>query len=88
MTEKRKNPYQYLLEQIKEFCDNLKYRHQITMWKYPKNRLSEGWPLLKLYERVKAAEQLGYDMQVIAQDDGLLIQYVKQIPHIPGEWRK
>ena len=88
MAEKRKNPYQYLLEQINEFCDNLKYRHQVTMWKYPKNRLSEGWPLLELYERVKAAEQLGYDVQLIAQDDGLLIQYVKQIPHIPGEWRK
>ncbi len=48
--------------------------------------LNEGWALQDLYERTKAAEQLGYDVQPVANDEGLSVRYKKQIPVIPFSW--
>ena len=84
---KQKNPYQRLLDEIMEWCQKVIYRHEVTMWVYPKNRLVEGWELHTLYERTKAAEQLGYDVILVATDEGLRVSYKKQIPFIPIEWR-
>ena len=84
---KRKNPYQMLLEEIKDWCRKVKFRHEKVMWVYQKNRLNQGWPLRNLYERVKAAEQLGYDVILIANDEGLSVRYRKQVPNIPYSWQ-
>ena len=35
-----------------------------------------------------AAEQLGYDVVLRADADGLCVQYVRKIPDAPYEWRK
>ena len=80
---KRKNPYQYLLGEVEEFCRKLRTRHKASMWLYPKKDLSNGWSLNELWERTKAAEQLGYEVQVKATDEGLKIEYIKKIPYIP-----
>lgn len=84
---KRKNPYQMLLEDIKDWCRKVKFRNEKVMWVYPKGRLNQGWPLGDLYERVKAAEQLGYDVILIANDEGLSVRYRKQVPSIPYSWQ-
>ncbi len=83
---KQKNPYQRLLDEIKDWCRKVKYRHEKTMWLYPKNRLDEGWALRDLYERTQAAQQLGYDVQLVASDDGLSVRYKKQVPSVPYSW--
>jgi len=86
MTTKRISPYTRLLNQIKQFvADNIKYRHKKLMWRYPKKRLNEGWNLDDLHERIQAADQLGYDVQLIANDSGLEVHYIKKI-NIPFGW--
>ena len=86
MTTKRLNPYQRLLNQIKDFLrDDVKYRHKKLMWRYSKKSLNNGWDLSQVYERVQAAEQLGYDVQLIANGSGLEVHYIKKI-NIPYGW--
>ena len=82
-----KTPYQRLLEDITKFCGKLRYRHTVVMWVYPKNRLNESWRLGDVYERVCAAEQIGYDVLLQAKDDGLHVVYKKKAPDVPYEWR-
>jgi len=81
----RINPYTRLLKTCKEWANKIKYRHTVNMWRYPKDNLSSGWDLKDLWERTKAAEQLGYDVILVAKDDGLSVNYVKKIPECPWE---
>jgi hypothetical protein len=37
----------------------------------------------QLFERVSAAEQLGYDVTVTATDEGLVFTYIKKISERP-----
>lgn len=84
---KVKNPYTRLLEEIREWCCKLLRRDKREMWFYPKKQLNDGWPLTDLYERVSAAKQLGYDVVLEANEMGLIVKYIKQIPNIPSTWR-
>lgn len=84
---KRLNPYQRLLNEIKDFCSKILYRHEKIMWRYPINRLNDTWKLGEVYQRVAAADQLGYDVMLIADQDGLLVKYVKKLPRIPWMWQ-
>lgn len=86
MQEKRKNLYQVLLDDIIRFCRSIRYAPETSMYRYPKDKLGDGWSLNDLCARVKAADQLGYDVIVKADDDGLLIRYRKRID-IPYQWR-
>lgn len=86
VTIKRKNPYQILLDDIKDWCRKLGHRRTKIMWYYPKNRLTEGWKLVDLYERTRAAEQLGYDVQIEANDSGLQVVYIEKVPAVPYRW--
>ena len=54
------------------------------MWVYPKNKLTEK-DLYDLYERVAAAEQLNYDVQLFATDDGLSVKYIEKNPKRPWD---
>ena len=87
MKQKPINPYTKLLHKIKEFCFNIKYPYLISMWFYEKNSLkTTQWKLLDLYERAAAAEQLGYEVIIAAEDDGLNVYYRKKlIFHQNGE---
>ena len=57
------------------------------MWRYPKDNLGGNWSLRDLNERVIAAKQLGYEVFLTSTDDGLLVQYKKEIKEIPYEWK-
>ena len=82
----RINPYTRLLGEIREFCSKLKYSHNTTMLKYPLNKLDSGWKLSEVYQRVSAADQLGYEVLLEANDYGLRVYYRKKM-NIPMKWR-
>lgn len=87
MKEKRKNPYQMLMEDIRDYCRKIRFRHTVTMWRYPKDTLkTDQWNLFDLSERVQAADQLGYDVTLEMKHDGLYVLYVKKVPEIPLRW--
>ena len=80
------NPYQRLLDKIVSFCDSLKDRHPRIMFTYPKEELNTNWSMPQLYERVAAADQLGYDVKLKATTEGLEFWYEKRV-EIPIEWK-
>jgi hypothetical protein len=75
---KRKTPYDHLMEEFKEFHDSVKFAHKVLMWTYPKDELEKGWVLIKLFERIQAAEQLDYKVILEKADDGLRVYYRKK----------
>jgi hypothetical protein len=44
-----------------------------------------SWPLTDVRERILAGRQVGYRVEVIAKDDDLIFQYVKDNPDAPWE---
>jgi len=80
---KRTNPYNYLKAQFVEFVNSVTYRRRVRMWTYPKAKLSQGWSLVDLNERVASADQLGFDVQLRSTDDGLVVEYIAKIPTRP-----
>lgn len=76
-------PYARLLEEIQDFGRKVRYPHTVTMWNYPKANLSSSWRLDDLWERTQAAEQLGYEVNLVANDEGLRVVYRKKAPPIP-----
>lgn len=85
MREKPITPYARLLADVRKFAISVKFAHKKLMWRYNKQDLGKNWTLTDLYERVKAAEQLGYDVVLIAEDAGLAVQYTKR-PDVPWNW--
>ena len=86
MRQKPINPYTRLLMDIRAFCGELKYRPTKTMFFIKKADLrGSSYSLDDIYERTRAAEQLGYEVHVIAEDDGLRFNYVKKV-RIPLGW--
>lgn len=53
------------------------------MWVYPKDKLNLNWKLTDLYEQVAAAEQLGFDIVLIATNGGLEVWYEEKRPQRP-----
>ena len=88
MKTKPKTPYQRLLDDIKDFCSKVRFRHEAGLFWYRKDKLRAGHSLDDLYERVAAAEQLGYEVYLVAKDDGLHARYRKKAPEVPYGWRK
>lgn len=86
MKQKPKTPYQRLLEDVLEFTRKVRFPHEKAMWVYPKARLSEGWNIYDLSERVQAADQLGYDVCLKVTDQGLVVFYRKKVP-VPYQWK-
>ena len=78
------NPYSRLLAQIQQFIFDQKYCHKRTMFSFSRD---EGvYSVQQVYERTKAADALGYDVQIVAKEDGLIFQYVKRVD-VPWGWR-
>jgi len=73
-------PYARLFSKVRQFESRVMFPETKELWTYPNvSYESNKWNLRDLYERTKAADQLGYDVRLIAQDDGNLIaQYVKR----------
>lgn len=82
------NPYVRLLDDIKSFCNKLKFAHTRTQFFWRKDKLarSNGWDLLPVWERIQAAELLGYNAVLTAEDDGLRLKFVKKVD-IPYSWQ-
>lgn len=75
-------PYQRLRTAALKFLSRVKFPRKTMMWVYPKERISTGWNLSDLAERVQAAEQLGHDVKLVwNKDHGLEVYYVER----PGE---
>jgi hypothetical protein len=87
MKDKPKTPYQRLLEEIQTWAMKVAHRHEKLMWRYPKEKIRDSWRLDDLYERVAAADQIGYDVQLVANADGLAVIYKKRVPDVPYKWR-
>lgn len=68
--------YRSLINRFNAAVNLARFPRRIFMWRYPKNRLGEGWSLTDLAERVQAADQLGFDVQIKHADDGLSVYYV------------
>ena len=77
---KRFNPYTALLERAHKFEQQVVNPDRVLNTWYPKKKLEEniGWNLAPLYHRVKAADELGYDVKLEATDRGLEVIYVKR----------
>lgn len=80
MTNKRINPYERLRRTGVEFARKVRFPAM-------KNMFFLGWSLRDVYERVAAAETLGYDVVLKAKPDGLYIEYVEKRPDAPWEFR-
>ena len=80
MKKKPITPYQRLMTDFMDFQRKVRFPSIVAMWNYPKAKLCENWNLSDLYERVAAAKQLGYDVQLYATDAGLEVKYVQKRP--------
>ncbi len=83
----RFNPYLDLKEKFRNFAAECEYRHDKTMFTYRKAELNKDWSFEQLYERVAAADQLGYDVGLFATSEGLVVKYLKKLPSRPWEIR-
>lgn len=81
----RYNPYTELKREACDWIRKAMNPQRVAMWSYPKESLrqDQGWRLDELAERVRAADQLGYDVRLLWKDDGLHVQYVKRMPDVP-----
>lgn len=83
MKAKPITPYQRLMDDFREYARKVNYPKRVAMFLLPKDKLSQAWKLEDVWERTKAAEQLGYDVTVRADDDGLHFGYVCKRPDTP-----
>lgn len=54
-------------------------RKKILMWTYPKNGLHKGWDLQNLWDRMAAAQSLGFTVTLEATDEGIEVYYHQKI---------
>lgn len=79
MINKPSNPYEKLKNDFLRVISKIKFPETRQMWFYPKSKLSEGWKLQDLNERVQAADQLDWDCVLQSTDAGLAVVYRKRI---------
>lgn len=81
-------PYQRLLGEIRNFCFKLMHLEKREMWYYTRESLkNQTFHLGELCERTAAADQLGYEVILIAKEGELRVFYRKKLPEIPYRWR-
>jgi len=83
------NPYNRLLDEIKRWVFNFKNRRSVTMFHWPKEKMKPetGWRLDDVYQRVLAADALGYEVVFTANERGMEASYRKK-PKIPWQWEQ
>jgi hypothetical protein len=78
------NPYTALLKECQEWARAVVNRCRREMWFYPDaQNQGKEWQIADTYQRVMAADQLGYDVMLEAKPDGLHVIYIKRIPSAP-----
>lgn len=80
MATNYRKKYRTLWTRLVEFLSTLPFPQTVGMWHYPKAKLDEGWSLRDLYHHAQAAEQLGYDVILVAADHALVVKYRKHVP--------
>lgn len=89
MTTKRESPYHRMQRYFREWAQDVVYARRKTMFLYKKSSLDTGWSLSQIYERTIAANQLGYEVIVQADNDGLHFKYIEKRPtEIPWDARR
>jgi len=85
---KRINPYTRLKEIGQRWMFNALNRRKFIMFTYKEKSIKEyGYDLYPVFERVKAAEQLGYQVIIETRGDELLIKYLEKLEPMPWEFR-
>lgn len=74
------NPYERLKEQFRDFASECEYRRKIDMFVIDK---TGSYSFGDVYERILAADQLGYDVSMTAKDGKIYIKYIKKLPERP-----
>ena len=75
---KQINPYQRLLDDVRSFLSTVRYPNRKRLWHYAKADLAGNFRLDGLYERIAAADLLGYETIARATDEGLVIEFRKR----------
>lgn len=77
-----KNPYTKLLNDIRKFCSKLKHARRTPMFYFSKDTLKphNSWRLDDVYQRALAAKELGHEVILEADENGLHIKYREQTP--------
>jgi len=69
-----------LQKEGREFFNNVLFRETRPLWRYDKEKLKNNWNLDDLWERTMAAQALGYNTIIRADDQGIHIDYAKKLP--------
>lgn len=81
-------PRQRLYEKVKAYTSRLQALRTVSLWWYRKADLSSNnYDLSRLYQRALAAQSLGYEVVLHADDDGLYVRYREKIPEVPHDLR-
>lgn len=81
----RFNPYTDLVTRVEAFFNKLRYAHTVGMWQWKKDDMGDG-SIAELYHRTLAAQQLGYEVTLLADDSGLHVQYRKKVTIPANIW--
>ena len=77
----RKNPYQMLLEEFRDWVVRVVHaRRRQALW-YTMATVNQNADFSRIWERTIAAQQIGYEVVVKASDDGLRFEYVEKRPN-------
>ncbi len=79
MKTKPVTPYQRLRLATLKLLGEVQHPARKLVWYYEKDRLGEGWSLVHLDQRVRAADALGYDVHLVGTERGLEVNYVKRV---------
>lgn len=71
------NPYNTLKEQFAQWVNKVLFRRRKPMWRYDKSVMPDLW------ERVSAAQQIGYEVHLKATEKGIEVEYVEGLPQRP-----
>lgn len=87
MKQKPIMSYQRLLLIGHKFANSIKWRNKANMFWYSaeKMRGGTGYRLDDVYQRVLAAQDLGYEVMIIADSSGMQLKYIEKIK-IPMEF--
>jgi len=83
----RINPYTRLKKICKDYAMKVDYPRKISMYYWSKNKLNKqtGYVLDDVYQRVLAADALGYEVHIFADGDGMAFKYVEKRPQRPWD---
>ncbi len=86
MSEKRLMPYARLLKDVREWAYKVIYPHNPTIFTFANAKgYDTQWRLCDLYQRVAAADTLGYDVELKIVGNDLVARYRKKIPDAPWQ---